>query len=158
MLPAEQFREEYNVSFKYKILTISIMKKYREFHVCLSFYCKLPQPGQKILPVVAGYLPVNESVERATPNSAPWAKPDHSWVVWRGLTAAWSPPRPERKAVWGVDGKIQLPSLPKMMSKTKMELSLLSFKIQLAFFRMKIFSQLLHLYVFLCISFCRMSF
>lgn len=57
------------------------MKKYREFPLCLSFYCKLPQPGQKILSVVAGYLPINESVERATPNPELWANPDHSQVL-----------------------------------------------------------------------------
>lgn len=157
MLPAEQFREEYNVSLKYKILTISITKKYREFHLCLSFHCKLLQPGQKIFSVAAGYLPVNESVERPTPNPASWANPDHSWVVWRGLTAAWSPPRPERKAAWGVNGKIQLPPLPKMMSKTKMEHSLVSFKSSSHFFRMKAFTKLLHLYVFFHISFCRIN-
>lgn len=54
------------------------MKKYREFPLYLSFYCKLPQPGQKILSVVEGYLPINESVERPTPNPAPQANPDHS--------------------------------------------------------------------------------
>lgn len=57
------------------------MKKYREFPLCLSLYCKLPQPGQKILSVVEGYLPINESVERPTPNPAPQANPDHSRVV-----------------------------------------------------------------------------
>lgn len=43
------------------------MKKYREFHLCLSFYCKLPQPGQKILSVAVGYLP-------------------NKWVCWKGHT------------------------------------------------------------------------
>lgn len=42
----------------------------------------------KILSVVAGYLPVNESVERATPSPASQANPDHSRVVRRRLTAA----------------------------------------------------------------------
>lgn len=54
------------------------MKKYGEFPLCLSFYCKLPQPGQKILSAVEGYLPINESVERPTPNPAPQANPYHS--------------------------------------------------------------------------------
>lgn len=47
------------------------------------------------------------------------ANRDHSRVVWRGLTVAWSPPRPEREIAGGVNGKNNFALFPIRMSKTK---------------------------------------
>lgn len=58
----------------------------------------------------------------------PWPQPGGE----KKADSCGSPPRLERKNGWGANGKTQPLSLPKLMSKTKMEFSLVSFKVFIA--------------------------